>query len=150
MILDPEADGITHINVYSKGKTEAGRFMSNFAYTPFHHPKYGYFASVEALWYWLSCKNDALRPLHGFAAKKLGRELRAPDWVEDFNFKHDIKTGILAKLEANPEGAKLVSNTKLTLPLVHYYNMRGKVTDLTEKSLWMLAIYDRYRMGNAR
>lgn len=29
---NPEEDGITHINIYSKGSTELGRLLSNFAH----------------------------------------------------------------------------------------------------------------------
>lgn len=30
-----ENDGIDHINIYSKGKTELGCLLSNFAFSPF-------------------------------------------------------------------------------------------------------------------
>ena len=129
--FDPKEDGITHINVYSKGKTHLGRQLSNFAHTPFHHPKYGYFASVEAFWYWYSAwthfevKFDALRAIHGFQAKKVGLILRdeqlrqktpLPDAVD---FEQQVKAALLAKLEENAElKAELGSNT---LPLIHYY-----------------------------
>lgn len=53
-MLDPTKDGIDHINVYSKGKTALGRFLSNFAETDLE-TKDGHFASVEAYWYWLTC-----------------------------------------------------------------------------------------------
>jgi len=34
-MINPEEDGITHINIYSKGKTDLGRMLSNFAKLPF-------------------------------------------------------------------------------------------------------------------
>lgn len=37
----PDNDGITHINLYSKSRTVLGRQLSNFAHSPFKHPKYG-------------------------------------------------------------------------------------------------------------
>lgn len=33
-MINPEEDGITHINIYSKGKTDLGRMLSNFAKFP--------------------------------------------------------------------------------------------------------------------
>ena len=30
----PKDDGITHINIYSQGKTQLGRFLSNFEPSP--------------------------------------------------------------------------------------------------------------------
>jgi hypothetical protein len=48
----PEEDGVTHINIYSKGKTELGRWLTNFSYSPFNHPEYGKFLSMEGFWYW--------------------------------------------------------------------------------------------------
>ena len=51
MIINPDNDGIDHINTYSKGKTELGKLLTNFAHTPFVHPKYGEFQSVEGFWY---------------------------------------------------------------------------------------------------
>ena len=32
--IDPSKDGIDHINIYSKGKTELGKYLSNFTYAP--------------------------------------------------------------------------------------------------------------------
>lgn len=123
--FEPDGDGITHINVYSKGKTELGRLLSNFAHTPFEHYKHGHFSSIEAYWYWLSTgmKFDELRGLHGFNAKKLGVALRkaADDGqrVEVKNFEAMIKQAILIKIESTPKLRDLLHYS--TLPLTHYY-----------------------------
>lgn len=53
-MFDCQKDGIDHINVYSKGKTALGRFLSNFAQVDLE-TKNGNFSSVEAYWYWLTC-----------------------------------------------------------------------------------------------
>lgn len=128
---NPQEDGVTHINVYSKGKTRLGQLLSNFAHTPFHHPTYGYFASVEAFWYWYSAwtrfevKFDALRATHGFQAKKMGLilreeqlQLKTPLPVA-IDFEQQVKTALLAKLEENVELRNKLSRN--TLPLIHYY-----------------------------
>ena len=117
--MKTEDDGITHINVYSRGKTRLGRFLSNFANAPFDHPEDGYFKSVEAYWYWLSTGNDTLRKTYGHQAKKLGRFLGGKDWMDDKDFKRKIKEAIHLKLKNHPEMFKELRDS--TLPLTHYY-----------------------------
>lgn len=55
---DPKMDGVTHINIYSKGKTQLGRVASNFAYFPFEIPNDGRFSSVEGYWHWLGLEEN--------------------------------------------------------------------------------------------
>jgi len=125
--FDPAEDGITHINVYSKGKTELGRLLSNFGHTPFKHPEYGYFSSVEAFWYWLSLgkQHDNLRSLYGFQAKKEGSVLRdalekqGNKKPEMKGFNAEIKKAILCKIEQNERLCSLLKNS--SIPLTHYY-----------------------------
>lgn len=130
----PEDDGKTHINVWSMGKTELGRLLSNFAHTPFDHYKYGHFASVEAFWYWLCTgkKHQELRSLHGFDAKKVGRALAAeaeqggiPVIID--HFQCEIKSAILAKIDQNSKVKAMLKAS--TLPLSHYY-VWGKSPDI--------------------
>ena len=128
MEIKPSEDGITHINVYSKGSTELGRLLSNFAYTPFRHPTYERFASVEAFWYWLSLdkKYDQIKPLFGYKCKQTARELIANGAVRVSidDFKEQIKEAITLKLQQHPGIVKLLKDTKL--PLTHYY-VYGKI-----------------------
>lgn len=124
--LDPMDDGVTHINVYSKGRTELGRLLSNFAYTPFNHPMYGTFNSVEGFWYWLATGkcHEQLRELWGFSAKKEGRLHKRVHYP---NFEMVVCTAIECKLEQNPHIKTLLVST--LLPLTHYYVKGGHVQD---------------------
>ena len=130
----PTEDGVTHINVWSKGSTELGRLCSNLAHTPFIHPVYGHFSSVEGFWYWLSTGSqyNELRSLHGFESKKAGQILRdkakeaaalSPDAPAPFpvvpDFEAQIKKAILCKVEQNVVLQNLLRES--TLPLAHYY-----------------------------
>jgi len=106
----PSEDGITHINIYSKGKTEIGRFASNFAFSPFECED-GKFDSIEGYWYWLTInpsnpRRDELRKLYGFEAKRIGRELRGKDWNLDEEFKKKICNAIKIKFEEYLNWAK--------------------------------------------
>lgn len=66
-------DGVTHINVYSRGETAVGRWLSNFTRCSLETED-GNFESIEGYWYWLTTHDCELRELHGFLAKKVGRE----------------------------------------------------------------------------
>ncbi len=140
MKYSPVNDGIDHINVYSKGRTELGRFLSNFAASPIQTED-GRFMSIEGYWYWLGCTHpnkDNLRNLYGFAAKKAGRELGSPDWLSDDEFKIKISKAIVIKLYNNEKFKDWLLRNKL--PLTHYYVYGGKVINVPEAE-WILDIY---------
>ena len=123
----PDTDGIDHINVYSKGKTELGRSLSNFAFTPFHVFGWGDFASVEGFWYYITRKDERLRHLYGYEAKKLGKALPKETEWEESGFRSMIKEAITAKMEYNEEIFRSLRDS--TLPLAHYYVYGDKVVD---------------------
>ena len=121
--LDPTQDGVTHINVYSKGKTLLGKFLSNMQPYEFTHPAYGKFSSIEGFWHWLSTGkvNEKFRTLHGFEALSLGRSLlRVP--ME--GFEEEIKVAIRAKIDNHPMLKLLLIQNKL--PLTHYFVFADK------------------------
>lgn len=122
MTWNHEEDGITHINVYSKGKTSLGRFLTNFHDTGNIRTPDGYFRSIEGYWYWLSCGDNKLRNLSGFAAKTYGREARAKDWPEEWDneFKVKISKAIEYKLFASTDYLGEILNSP-DVPFVHYY-----------------------------
>jgi len=111
-----DIDGIHHINIYSKGKTEIGRWLSNFSYCPIQ-TQHGDFNSIEGYWYWLTTLHGKLRELHGFSAKKFGKECKKVREYSDEEFKSYICKALDAKLKINPKWAAEQCN----LPLKHYY-----------------------------
>lgn len=130
--IKPSEDGITHINVYSKGHTDLGKLLTNFCLSPFTHTQHGDFTSVEGYWYWRSLMNTALlndieplRKLHGFKAKEYGKNIRKKlesqsiTINQDDNFKDDILEAIRCKLRQNKNILSLLCQSDL--PLVHYY-----------------------------
>jgi hypothetical protein len=145
---DPALDGVDHINVYSQGRTELGRLLSNFAHTPFTVPRDGTFASVEAYWYWLQCDDPAarerLRPLYGYRAKQTGRALRVPDYgrVHDLEFRRAIARAIREKIRQTPRLAGML--VRSTLPLAHYYVYGEKVV-MPADNEWILESIAYYR-----
>lgn len=140
MKFNSSTDGIDHINIYSKGKTELGRFLSNFSYSRIDTP-YGPFDSVEGYWYYLltprySFKAERLKSLTGFKAKELGRELtQGVDWNYSEEFKTLIKNAISCKINTMIGMADLLSESDL--PFTHYYEYNGKVINVPENK-WVL------------
>ena len=115
----PDTDGIDHINIYSKGKTELGRLLTNFAYSPFEYLNYGRFNSVEAFWYYYltGCKYEHLKGLYGFNAKQEGKKLNLRKYTEED--KEIILEAIRCKLRQNRNILNLLEES--CLPLTHYY-----------------------------
>ncbi|MFW6002245.1 MAG: hypothetical protein ACOCQD_02810 [archaeon] len=135
-------DGITHINIYSKGKTELGRFLSNFTYSPITLPDHGNFNSIEGYWYWLGTRDEKLRYLHGFAAKKYGRKLKRINNLPEKEFQSLICRAIWRKIASNPHFYREL--IKSNLPLTHYYIIMGKCISPKNQE-WLLNFINRIR-----
>lgn len=142
-IIVPEEDGVTHINIYSKGATALGKMLSNFYKFPIVTQD-GKFMSVEGYWYWLNLsecepRREEFRKLYGYNAKKLGQEIlkRTPTeerrWEE--NFEEKILLAIWYKFRRN---AHLITPELKHLPMEHYYNYGGKVVDCYKRYPWMI------------
>lgn len=122
--MNPKDDGVTHINIYSRGKTNLGRMLSNFAPIGFTHPIHGRFESVEGFWYWLSLgmkpNHDIFRRLVGHEAKRVGKEqIEVFGRVDNPSFNEEILEAIRCKLRQNKDLLKML--TESTLPFEHYY-----------------------------
>lgn len=142
--MNPNTDGIDHINIYSKGQTELGRFLSNFAHSPIETED-GNFTSIEGYWYWLGCthKNkDLLRGVYGYKAKQLGRDLRAEDWPSFDGFQDKISRAIVIKLDTYPDYKEQLLNS--TLPLVHYYTYGNNIIQVPEAN-WIIKVINETR-----
>jgi hypothetical protein len=141
-MIDPKDDGVSHINIYSKAQTEIGRWLSNFSDCNVATED-GNFRTIEGYWYWLSVKDDRLRKTNGFESKKLGRELRAPDWVKDPVFYQKISYAIIVKiLSSEWAKAQLIQTGKL--PLFHYY-VYGHKVNMVKEGLWIVKLIDDLR-----
>lgn len=121
--LDPFFDGVTHINVYSKGITELGRMLSNFYNSPFVMEEYGLFESVEGFWYWwFKGRDESLRSMSGLVAKKYGQSIKKNYVVKEPD-KQVIREAIFCKILQNKEITKMLCES--SLPLEHYYWYTG-------------------------
>lgn len=149
--LDPEKDGIDHINIYSKGKSVIGRELSNFAHTPFIHPVYGWFASMEGFYYYISCGGgshprtapqdelESIRKLYGLRAKLYGKRFQK---VPINGFEEILHTGLTEKIKQNQHLQSLIRETELTF--VHYYTYGSRVV-IPKGSEWLVQGCTRIR-----
>lgn len=128
--MTPETDGKNHYNIYSRGRTELGRFLSHFTQHTTHTVD-GTFESLEGYWYWLKYRDDALRYLSGYEAKHYGETLakmRVPQLSPDSDaFRRNILAATSQKLLTMPPLLKL-RLTESKLPLIHAYEHQGKYT----------------------
>lgn len=141
MIL-PGIDGVDHINIYSQGKTELGRALSNFSTIPFIHPVHGRFETVEGFWYWLTTRDDRLRTLPGWQCKKLGRSLQRlfnTKFIEGC-FRKEIQIALEEKAK-NPKIFALLRSS--TLPFCHYYVFDGAKKDAHYE--WIVEMWENIR-----
>ena len=118
-------DGVDHINVYSKGHTKLGIWLSNFSKSPIVLETHGAFESIEGYWYWLGCRDERLRQVYGYNAKKLGKSIERI--YSEPNFEELIKRAIDIKLKSNKEILILFASS--TLPFTHYYEYGQKKID---------------------
>jgi hypothetical protein len=133
-------DGVDCINIYSKGKTDLGKFLSNFTYC-FIRTEDGFFKSVEGYWYWLSCKDEKLRDLYGYAAKKYGREIGAKDWIDSDEFQRKITLAIKTKIMNSNYLDEFIRSD---LPFVHFYDFGGKIVEPKEGK-WVIEFISKLR-----
>lgn len=111
-------DGKFYVNIYSRGITKLGRYLSNMSNLGFEHPEYGTFSSMEGFWYYIKTgkKFDNLKTLQGFKAKEFGKSLSR---IENSDFKKDLMSGLECKILQNSYLLELVLGNEL--PYVHYY-----------------------------
>lgn len=141
-------DGVDHINIYSQGQTDLGRFLSNFAYSPFTHPMYGEFDSVEGYWYYDLTGDEKLRNKYGYDAKKYGQE-KCKETINgewDVN-RTNIKIAIMCKLMQCGETGNLEALEEFIesdLPFRHYYIFGGKVVE-PKNGKWLVEYFEDLR-----
>ncbi len=134
MKINPEEDGTTHINIYSRGKTTLGRLLSN--WTPCNLvTDEGEFRSVEGYWFYLGTNHpdkNKLKYLVGYEAKKFGEELRKIDKIITPNFEDRIAKVIKYKIDNCLFASDRRDFYSSTLPFTHYYVYGTKVVEQRE------------------
>ena len=138
-------DGITHINIYSRGKTSLGRMLSHFQHMPFVHPAYGPFYSLEGFWFYMrsGMRHDELRYVSGFKAKTMGKQFPL---VTNPHFREDIVAANYEKIKQNSQLYNAVRDS--TLPFDHYYIFGPQSILVNAKvSSWLVDAFEDIRQS---
>ena len=114
-------DGVDHINIWVYAETELGRGLAQFAYSPFVHPHYGPFNSMEGFYHYVGTTDerpvrDKLRSLSGMKAKEYAKKLTRGNYKE---FLQVVFNANFYKIEQNETLKKLIIES--TLPFEQYY-----------------------------
>lgn len=133
-MINPDEDGKTHVNVYSRGATSLGRALSNLSECNIEHPYFGHFRTLEGLWFYMKTgfREDSFRIIKGVAARELGKKLPTAHYPL---FSKMFKLGMLEKLEKNPALQRDLLNNEL--PLAHYYLYGTKIM-MQDRHQWQL------------
>lgn len=131
-------DGITHINIHPTiAKTELGKQLALFSYTPFIHPYYGKFNCLEGFWHFVRNeeRDDKLRYATYDRALKLGKKGKMDSYP---GFKEDILGAMYQKIIQNKEIRDAFVES--TLPFDMYYLFGPHDIQIATKwGSWMLA-----------
>jgi hypothetical protein len=136
-----KGDGSSYINI--NGETELGQLLAHFAHTPFTHPYFGPFNSMEGFWHYIKTKekDDRLRDLSGLDAKKLGVTL-TKQYVPDFH--EIIEAATFYKIEQNEKLKALFISSDL--PFDYYYTFGpGDVQIRPRGWKWMVEVVTNVR-----
>lgn len=120
-----QLDGVEHINIDSRGKTELGRLLVHMEKSDFTHQVWGPFSSMEGFWGFVrnGGKGDQFRKVHGMAAR---RESKAMQTQRITDFEAIILEANYFRAMANPRLHQLLIES--TLPFEHYYIFGEKGT----------------------
>jgi hypothetical protein len=139
----PDQDGKTHINISSAGATELGRELTHFAYTPFIHPIYGHFKTMEGFWHYIKSEDpdDAFRSMTGGKAKAYAKTKRT---VKRPNFIDIIKEANFYKIEQTLGLKDLMVES--TLPFEYYYLYGPEQVRISpQHAPWLCTMFEEIR-----
>lgn len=167
--IDSNDDGVTHINIYSGGQTELGRFLSNFTQWS-QVTNHGIFNSLEGYYHYLKlmravqesdisgllradliCEIDRLKSMFGKQAQDYGRRLRQRlmnerIWINDHPnefFYECFRNAVITKIESSHFKTEFYETT---LPFTHYYLINGAVIYKPHFS-WLEELVNKIRFG---
>lgn len=138
-----ESDGKTHINIWIEAKTKLGRMLARQYHTPFTHPFFGPFNSMEGFWQYVQGEtpDDSLRWMTGVEARNFGKN-KPRRYVP--NFQEIILAANFFKIEQNPKILDLFK--KSTLPFdVYYLFGPGGVVIRPKGSEWIVESFEEIR-----
>lgn len=138
--FDPNDDGVSHINIYTKGRTKLGRLLSHMSDLHVEIDN-EHFHCLEGYWHFLRTGSihTRFKILNGFEAKRYAKTVPTV-WNKDF--RTEFLKGIALRLEQNSVLINLLNETNLRLVQYHHHN--GKVT-VPKDTEWYIYPYLKYQ-----
>lgn len=135
-------DGMDHINVWNNGKTDLGRMLSMEYEHRISVPVYGKFASVFALWVYLTTKghSDELRTMPEHMLRAWVKKRRAADMEFSFPYLEFICAQAMVDVIKNNDALRwaLIDSDKATL--ASYIEMREQTVTHPNAKWWLPAL----------
>ena len=138
--LDVRNDGKDHVRIGMAGRTLIGRLLANEALTPFRHPRYGHFSSMEA--YWAFVKSGMSNPdLRALSGDRAVRETHAVPKISTRLFRKLICEGLEIKVETHLQLRTLLAYNELDF--VRYEVIDGEPMVDTNQA-WFLTHLNKF------
>jgi hypothetical protein len=138
-----DMDGVDHINIDQRGKTELGQQLSHLTKMQFVHPEFGPFQSIEGFIGYIrsGAKDDSFRYLHGMNARFRSREL---DTQFIRGFREIVMDANYLKITQNEE---LFESFKISsLAFDHYYLFGANQRPVRPKNAtWIIPAFEELR-----
>lgn len=139
-----DEDGVSHINIHpSIARTELGRKLALFSFTPFTHPYYGKFNCLEGFLHFVrnEDRDDKLRYATHDRALKVGKKGKPNTYP---GFRDDILGAMYQKIIQNKDIRD--EFVESTLPFDMYYLFGPHELPIATKwSEWLLVGLDEIR-----
>ena len=137
-----ELDGITHINIDKRGRTELGQMLTHMARSQFDHPEFGPFQSVEGFIGFIrsGAKDDQFHYVHGMNAR-----YRAKNQDSDFirGFRELVMEANFLKIVQNESLRVAFKDSEL--PFDHYYLLGNGRPVQPRNAQWIIPGFEELR-----
>jgi hypothetical protein len=130
-------DGVDHINISTRSATEFGIILDQFQNTPFEHPVYGFFSSIEAMWQYLRSanKDNRIRTIVGYRAKPNND---SNNFIHVDDFRYIIMNATWHKIQQYPVIYQEMKDSTLPFDMYFLYKNNPKVRIRTKAAFWMV------------
>jgi hypothetical protein len=137
-----DQDGVGHINIDKKGRTELGRMLTHMARSQFDHHEFGPFQSVEGFIGFIrsGAKDDQFHYVHGMNAR-----YRAKNQDSDFilGFREIVMEANYLKIMQNESLLAIFKAS--TLPFEHYYLLENGRAVQPRNAQWIIPGFEEIR-----
>lgn len=138
------SDGVDHINIYSKAKTDLGLALALSCPLSFRHSVFGKFKSVESFWFYLRTteRDDRIRTMSGGSLRKFAGKLKQQRVV---NFCAIFMDANWQKVKQFPEIENEMRDSVLPFEMYYTYRRVNGVRIRPTYAHWMISGFEEIR-----